>query len=90
MNEPKVDFDNYTDNYNSLLCENTGFFTKSEAYFARYKVDILRHEVPLTTKRLLEFGCGLGRRIPFLRAAFPEAAIAGSDISVQSGGCTQR
>lgn len=84
MNKPKVDFDDYTDNYNSLLRESTGFFTESEAYFAKYKVDILRREVPATTKRLLEYGCGIGRNIPFLRAAFPEATITGSDISAAS------
>lgn len=84
MSKPKVDFDDYTDNYNSLLRESTGFFTESEAYFAGYKVDILRREVPATTKRLLEYGCGIGRNIPFLRAAFPDATIAGSDISAAS------
>jgi len=84
MNKPKVDFDDYTDNYNSLLRESTGFFTENEAYFAKYKVNILRREVPATTKRLLEYGCGIGRNIPFLRAAFPDATIAGSDISLAS------
>lgn len=84
MSKSKVDFDDYTDNYNSLLRESTGFFTKSEAYFARYKVDILRREVPATAKRLLEYGCGIGRNIPFLRAAFPDATIIGSDISTAS------
>lgn len=84
MNKPKVDFDDYTDNYNTLLRESTGFFTENEAYFARYKVDILRREVPTTTKRLLEYGCGIGRNIPFLRAAFPNALISGSDISAAS------
>lgn len=84
MNEPKVDFDNYTENYNRLLREGTNFFSESEAYFARYKVDILQSEIPGTTKQLLEYGCGIGRNIPFLRAAFPDATIAGSDISAAS------
>lgn len=84
MSNPKVDFDDYTDNYNSLLRESTSFFTESEAYFARYKVDTLRREVPVGTKRLLEYGCGIGRNIPFLRAAFPQATIIGSDISSAS------
>jgi SAM-dependent methyltransferase len=84
MNEPKVDFDNYTENYNQLLREGTGFFSESEAYFARYKVDVLRREIPGTVKRLLEYGCGIGRNIPFLRAAFPDATLAGSDISAAS------
>lgn len=84
MKKPKVDFDNYTENYNVLLREGTNFFSASETYFAKYKVDILRREVPGTAKRLLEYGCGIGRNIPFLRAAFPGATIAGSDIAAAS------
>lgn len=84
MSDLKVDFDDYTDNYNSLLRESTGFFTKNEAYFAKYKVEILRSAVPVGTKRLLEYGCGIGRNIPYLRAAFPDATIIGSDISAAS------
>jgi SAM-dependent methyltransferase len=84
MNKSKVDFDNYIENYNSLLQENTRFFSDNETYFARYKVDILRRAVPGSAKRLLEYGCGIGRNIPFLRAAFPNATIAGSDISAPS------
>lgn len=84
MNKPKVDFDNYTDDYNSLLRESTGFFSESDAYFAKYKVDILRGQLSETTKRLLEYGCGIGRNIPFLRSAFPGATITGSDISAAS------
>lgn len=84
MKKPKVDFDNYTENYNVLLREGTNFFSASETYFAKYKVDILRREVSGTAKRLLEYGCGIGRNIPFLRAAFPDATIVGSDISAAS------
>lgn len=84
MSGPKVDFDDYTDNYNSLLRESTGFFTENEAYFAKYKVEILRSVVPFAPKRLLEYGCGIGRNIPYLRAAFPDATIIGSDISAAS------
>lgn len=84
MSKSKVDFDDYTGNYNSLLRESTGFFTKSEAYFAKYKVDILRQLVPADVRRLLEYGCGIGRNVRYLHAAFPDVAIIGSDISVAS------
>lgn len=84
MEKQKVDFDNFTDSYNTLLQESTSFFSASEVYFAKYKVDILRSQVPIRTNRLLEYGCGIGRNIPFLRSAFPFATIIGSDISVAS------
>jgi SAM-dependent methyltransferase len=80
----KVDFDDYADDYNRLLKESTNFFSSSEAYFARYKVDLVRKHAGGSVSNLLEYGCGIGRNIPFLRDAFPEALIVGSDISGES------
>lgn len=80
----KVDFDDYTKNYNQLLKESTSFFSSSEEYFARYKVDLIVKQVQRPVNRLLEYGCGIGRNISFLRQAFPSAAVFGSDISAAS------
>lgn len=77
----RVDFDNYTSNYNQLLRDETGFFSSSEEYFAQYKVDIVREQMCAPVSRLLEYGCGIGRNIPFLCRAFPGAIVVGSDIS---------
>lgn len=77
----KVDFDNYTDNYNQLLKEGTNFFSSNEEYFARYKIEVLRERVKGAVANVLEYGCGIGRNIPFLSQAFPNAVIMGSDIS---------
>ncbi len=80
----KVDFDAYAGNYNELLREKTGFFTEDETYFARYKVLIARSLVQGAPDRVLEFGCGIGRNMPFLREAFPDAEVMGSDVSAKS------
>ncbi len=81
----KVDFDKYTDNYNELLREGTQFFSASEEYFARYKVELVRRAIgPQHVQRILEYGCGIGRNIPYLQAAFPGAEIIGTDISEAS------
>jgi len=77
----RVDFDKFTSNYNELLNQETRFFSPSEEYFARYKTDIVRKQVFYHVSRVLEYGCGIGRNIPFLQHAFPEAVIVGSDIS---------
>lgn len=79
-----VDFDNFTHNYNELLNKKTKFFSSSEAYFAHYKVNIIRQTVSSSVTRILEYGCGIGRNIPFLQAAFPHASIWGSDIAPSS------
>ena len=77
----KVDFDNYAKNYNQLLKERTSFFSSSEEYFTKYKVDLVRKHVQYPVRRLLEYGCGIGRNISYLKKAFPGAVILGSDIS---------
>lgn len=79
-----VDFDQYATKYNELLRESTGFFTEDESYFARYKVAIARELVGPSVASVLEFGCGIGRNIPFLRDAFPGAEVMGSDVSSKS------
>jgi SAM-dependent methyltransferase len=80
----KVDFDHFVDNYNELLCEQTRFFSSDESYFARYKVGIARRLVAHAPERILEYGCGIGRNIPFLREAFAGAQVMGSDVSARS------
>lgn len=84
MTNEKVDFDRYTDNYNELLREGTQFFSPNEEYFARYKVDLVRSRASTPVKRILEYGCGIGRNVSFLQSAFPGAEIVGTDISAAS------
>lgn len=80
----KVDFDDHKDNYNNLLRESVGFFSEDEAYFARYKTEIVRKAAAAKPTRILEYGCGIGRNIPFLLEAFPSSEIEGSDIAPES------
>jgi hypothetical protein len=59
----KVDFDDFSGSYNELLRERTDFFTEDELYFARYKVALARELVTTEPRRVLEYGCGIGRNI---------------------------
>jgi SAM-dependent methyltransferase len=80
----RVDFDKYTNEYNLLLQERTGFFSKDDAYFARYKVELMKSRLTQRVKTILEYGCGIGRNISFIREAFPYADVVGTDISQAS------
>ena len=80
----RVNFGDFTNNYNQLLNGKTRFFSSNVEYFARYKVDLVRKHVHSSVSRLLEYGCGIGRNISFLQQAFPSAVIVGSDISSAS------
>jgi SAM-dependent methyltransferase len=82
----RVDFDNYVENYNELIRDATGSFTSDDLYFARYKADLTLRALPdgFRPRRVFEFGCGIGRNIPFLQERFPDAEVSGSDISAAS------
>jgi SAM-dependent methyltransferase len=83
MNQ-KVDFDEYTDNYNELLREGTRFFSADEEYFAKYKIELVKIDMKEPVSRILEYGCGIGRNISYLQKAFSMAEIIGTDISEAS------
>jgi len=83
MKKP-VNFDEFTENYNLLLNDSTKFFSSSEQYFAQYKVDEVKRNLASTPATILEYGCGIGRNIDYLKAAYPDALIEGSDISEAS------
>lgn len=80
----KVDFDEYAHKYNDLLEKDTSFFSRGEHYFAKYKADIAKRVLTESPARILEFGCGTGRNIFYLRKLFPHSEIHGSDISEKS------
>jgi SAM-dependent methyltransferase len=80
----KINFDDYTGSYNELLRRETRFFSSDEDYFAKYKVLLARKLIHDEPRRILEFGCGIGRNLPFLRDVFKTAEIMGSDISEKS------
>ncbi|MEJ8847067.1 class I SAM-dependent methyltransferase [Variovorax rhizosphaerae] len=80
----KIDFDDYSGDYEKLLHDSTKLYVEDSEYFARYKVDLISQAQHRSIKRVLEYGCGTGRNIRYLRAAFPDAKIVGTDVSAES------
>ncbi len=87
MDEGKLDkaeFDSFAENYDKILEEQLSFFESGTDYFAEYKAKITRDVVKGQPERILEFGCGTGRNLPFLHEQFPAAKICGCDVSQDS------
>ncbi len=76
-----IDFDDYAGSYDALMHESVGAYTSDMAYFAQYKVDFVKQRRTRPVGKVLEYGCGTGRNIPLLRAAFERAEVVGTDIS---------
>lgn len=79
----KVDFDEYAEKYDILLQNRLHFFDEAD-YFAEYKVRIVRNYIKKNPKKILEYGCGIGRNLRPLSSFFPGAEIYGCDISEKS------
>lgn len=84
----KAEFDAWADRYVDEHRAGLGITGEEPEYFARYKADHLaakwaadRRPPP---RSLLDFGCGVGGTLPFLRTAFPSATAAGLDVSAAS------
>jgi len=81
-----AEFDELAEKYDDELREALGNFAGEDIeLFAEYKVEILaRHFAKNPPKSILEFGCGTGRNMSYLKDYFPNADIHGCDISEES------
>src|SRR5262249_27510705 len=68
----RVDFDPYAWQYEAIVAAQTSFFDGDSGYFVRYKIE-LAQQLAGPVDSVLDFGCGIGRSMPYLRAVFPKA-----------------
>lgn len=84
----KIDFDQYAGQYEALIAAQTSFFDRDNDYFVRYKVERAKQLAGQSfadeADAVLDFGCGIGRAMPYFRAAFPNADVVGCDPSADS------
>lgn len=77
-------FDKFARNYDQILADSLHESGESLTYYSRYKVKLVRAAAGPHIDSILDFGCGTGRNVGFLRQAFPTARVEGYDISEQS------
>jgi trans-aconitate methyltransferase len=79
-----MEFDAIANNYNNEIVENLGSFGKFRQSMLSYKSQYLKYLLPKEPQGLLDFGCGIGMNIPYLREYFPNTNLYGCDISKES------
>lgn len=81
----KPEFDQYAERYDNLLTEAIPEGLNEDGYFAEYKIALIANRIqqPATLK-ILDFGCGAGRSLPYLDKYFPNAELWGFDVSSSS------
>lgn len=75
------EFDPYAKSYDAVLAAALGGDVEVDR-FAAYKIEEMAHRLRgVRVGRVLDFGCGVGRSLPFLVDAFPAAEVWGFDPS---------
>lgn len=83
MSEPF--FDQYAEQYDQILGESISEDADGCAYFAEYKIALSAKLLAgKTIRRILDFGCGAGRSLPYLSLYFPHSELWGYDPSEKS------
>jgi SAM-dependent methyltransferase len=83
MNTTETEFDHIAKDYNDEIGENLGTFGKFRDSMLFYKAEYLKHILSVS-HGILDYGCGIGMNIPYLRQCFPGAKLFGCDVSVES------
>ncbi|MBN2165256.1 MAG: class I SAM-dependent methyltransferase [Marinilabiliaceae bacterium] len=85
QNIEKTEFDFLVNSYNEEITKDLGRFSKFKDTAHIYKTKTLKK---LTQKNpihgILDFGCGIGLNIPYLKSQFPHCQLYGCDVSSES------
>ena len=83
MTDPE--FDKYAEKYDDILGGSIPDSLNEDSYFAEYKISLMAKLLgQKSPARILDFGCGSGRSLPFLLEHFPYSELWGYDVSVSS------
>jgi SAM-dependent methyltransferase len=87
LSEHPCAFDEYADRYEDALQRGLAVSGESSEYFARGRIAFLAEQLRrsgVAVARVMDFGCGTGVAIPFLRESFRGATVIGLDVSTRS------
>ncbi len=81
----KNEFDQYAAHYDHLLTKAIPESFNEDGYFAEYKIALIANRIQQSPSlKILDFGCGAGRSLPYLDKYFPTAELWGFDVSSSS------
>ncbi|HET8744044.1 MAG TPA: class I SAM-dependent methyltransferase [Ramlibacter sp.] len=81
----RPEFDAYARDYDRVLGQTIPEALNEDEHFAEYKVALMAAKLKdARPRRILDFGCGAGRSLPFLDKHFPDTELWGYDVSPAS------
>jgi len=81
----KSEFDQHAEQYDQILGDTIPEGLNEDTYFAEYKIALAASRIgSRCVERILDYGCGVGRSLPYLEKYFPSAELSGYDLSSAS------
>lgn len=81
------EFDNFAENYDEAINQGLAVSGEKKEFFAQGRIELLKarlKELNFAPRVVLDFGCGTGAAIPFLRQLNGVETIYGAEVSVKS------
>ena len=79
-----------SDQYEQMLQRGIGLSGEDRQYFIEGRVNDLKSQLPVSPKRILDFGCGTGEASAYLAQVFPKADVVGVDTALPALAHAQR
>ena len=83
-NKKKINFDQYSNDYKHYINESIDKFDKNLSYYHQSKIEITKNRAIRNPKNILDFGCGVGTMIPYMKKKFKKSKIYAFDESKDS------
>jgi len=75
------EFDCFAKSYDTTLINSLPKIAVEDEYFSEYKVSYIAKKIQVEPIKILDFGCGIGRSLPWLEKYFASAELWGYDPS---------
>jgi len=83
-NKNTINFDEHSSNYVEKILKSFGSIDNNLNYYHLGKVKIAKRELSLNPKKILDFGCGVGSMLKFLKEDFRKSKFYAYDESSKS------
>jgi SAM-dependent methyltransferase len=79
-----INFDNFTSNYENKISKSFGYIDDNVSYYHAAKSIIAKNEIGYNPNKILDFGCGIGSMLKFLKKNFNNSKFYAYDESLKS------
>jgi ubiquinone/menaquinone biosynthesis C-methylase UbiE len=84
QSDKPINFDDFASNYENHITESFGSIDNNVSYYHSAKAKILKKELNYYPKKILDFGCGVGLMLRYLKENFKQSEFYAYDDSSKS------